>query len=150
MIEGYFDPRRPETPFPRILARVLLSSAGIPVPFSRWFYVEFPIDTGASRTTLHPRDALRGAGIPEVLLRQPEMWPQSSSLRGIGGGAVYFPVPATHAFTQTDGQELTIEGRIEVAQLNAGNSQIPSLLGGDILQHFKVTMDWPSRSVTLE
>jgi hypothetical protein len=45
---------------------------------------------------------------------------------------------------------VTVEGQIEVAQLTTTNRGIPSLLGWDVLQHFKLTLDWPSRTITLE
>ena len=63
---------------------------------------------------------------------------------------MYFPALASYYFVQTDGQILGMPGQIEIARLDTENRQIPSLLGWDVLQHFKLTLDWPGRAITLE
>jgi len=51
---------------------------------------------------------------------------------------------------QADGQWKVVNGEIEIAQLTLTNTRIPSLLGWDILQQFKLWFDWTGRTIGLE
>jgi hypothetical protein len=43
-----------------------------------------------------------------------------------------------------------MEGEIDIAELRPDNQMLPSILGWDVLQYFRLVVDWPSRQVTLE
>ena len=117
----------------------------------QWFAVEFLIDTGASVSSLHPLDAIRLARIPILTLLSPEQWPEQENHGGVGGRATYFPVSAHYAFMHHNGQITQREGeQIRIAQLTPTNTRLPSLLGWDILQHYRLTTDWSMGVVTLE
>ena len=149
MIPGFYDPNLPGWPVPRVRAALFLPSVpGVQNP--QWFGVDFLIDTGASTSCLHPIDSIRGANIPILTLLQDQHWSQQRDHGGIGGSAVYFPVPAVYAFMQADGQWKVVNGEIEIAQLTLTNTRIPSLLGWDILQQFKLWFDWTGRTIGLE
>jgi len=149
LIPGYFDPSSPALPLPRLRVAVLIPSLpGVEVP--TLFAVEFLIDTGASVTCLHPFDAIQQARIPMSTLSSADEWPNRQRHGGITGQAMYFPTPCRYAFLQHDGTFVEREGEIAIAQLTTTNAGVPSLLGWDILQHYKLTADWASRTLTLE
>ena len=81
-IEGHFQGGGKFTPSPYITALVVLSS-GVFAP------VNFLVDTGAFRTTLHPSDAQK-LGIRALPLGDPK----NQESTGIGGNAQYSPPPA--------------------------------------------------------
>ena len=149
MISGFFDPAVTDWPVPRVHVWMSIPElAGATTP--AWFQVNFLIDTGATTTSLNPVDSLGDASLSISLLTRPDLWPQSSVARGIGGDAAYLQTRALYGFTHSNGSRETIRGQIDIAQLTTTNRQIPSLLGWDILQHFKLTLDWPARTITLE
>jgi hypothetical protein len=116
-----------------------------------WAVIDFLIDTGASTTCLHPRDALVSVGIDAVKLAFPHHWPasQHQTTQGIGGTCTNYVVPAQYAFYQDDGQVRTLNGTIAIAQLRLENQALPSLLGWDILQHFRLVTHLGKRHVGL-
>lgn len=76
--------------------------------------------------------------------------PDAVRYGGIGGGAAFLPVPAEYRFEDTVIGQMVIRSSTEIAQLTTVNRAIPSLLGWDVLQHFKLTLDWPNRQIELE
>ena len=112
--------------------------------------VDFLLDTGASTTSLDPRDALTIVQIDPVILADPQYWQSLTVHTGIGGGGItYFTHEAHYGFLRDDGQVQEIRGQISIAQLRPDNRTIPSLLGWDILQHFHVSLDWSKRQIHL-
>ena len=143
MIVGAFDPGY-DTPVPLVRAAVFVS--GIT---SDWVHVFFLLDTGASTTCLHPKDAIFRFGITPVRLALPQHWPAQESRYGVGGGATYYPVQASYAFQHLDDTWQRIDGEIRIAQLRADNQTIDSLLGWDILQQFRIDVDHSEGRVML-
>jgi hypothetical protein len=111
--------------------------------------VDFLVDTGAMITTIHPRDAIVRLGIDPIRLADPGRWPTSETIRGVGGTAVQFRVPAQYGFVHEDDRLQVIAGDVRIAQLRAETETLPSLLGWDILRHFQLITDWSSRLVML-
>lgn len=111
--------------------------------------IDFVIDTGAQFTTVQPSDAYLWAEIPEDQLSDPAMWPTTTHGRGIGGLGAFFPMPASYRFQHESGRIETIVGTIYVAQLTPDNINMPSLMGWDILRHFRVSLNYAAREVRL-
>ena len=87
-----------------------------------------------------PVDFLAGIGVH----------PDAVRYGGIGGGAAFLRVPAEYRFDDTVASQTVLRSSIDIAQLTTVNRAIPSLLGWDVLQHFKLTLDWPNRRIELE
>jgi hypothetical protein len=95
--------------------------------------VEFRIDTGADHTCLHPYDS-RVLMIPFDLLDQE----RAVTGYGVGGGNRFFVESAQLVF---DDAELGYEVRtidLWIAEPNDGNRSLPSLLGLDVLRHWRM------------
>ena len=143
MIPGFFDPTQ-EWPVPYVRA-----SLWLPEIEPRWVSIDFLLDTGAGTTSLHPVDSVVKVGIPAADLIDPAKWDRHEDHGGIGGRALYFVVPAFYAFLQSDGEWKRLQGEIRIAELTIGNSRLPSLLGWDLLQHFRIAADWANRTISL-
>ena len=93
----------------------------------------FLLDTGADRTCLHPRDTNR-AGIPIEELGS------AMQSRGIGGASPFYREPALLSF---DDQALTRIYVVEllIAQPHEGNEGLPSLLGRDVINQWRIEYD---------
>jgi hypothetical protein len=144
VISGFFDPKSTR-PVPRVRVTLFLPGISIdPAP------VDFLVDTGASTTCLHPRDAVKAMGISAARLLHPDQWPQHRSAAGVGGSSLYYVVPARYAFLHEDGRRDVHLGELAIAQLRHDNLTLPSLLGWDLLQHFRIIAEWASRQITLE
>jgi hypothetical protein len=85
-----------------------------------------------------------------VSLAQPQQWPQHVTHHGVGGTSLYFREAAYYLFQHDDSQWLPLAGEIDIAQLRPDNRMLPSILGWDMLQHFRLVVDWPARQITLE
>ena len=97
--------------------------------------VTFLVDTGADSTYLHPRDSM-DAGVPFDLLRG------TSTSRGIGGVASYFPEPAILLFSdEATGQSYGYRIDINVAKPGDVSDRIPSLLGRDVIRRWQMDYD---------
>jgi hypothetical protein len=145
MIRGFFDPS-----YQPPLATILI---GLVLPHRAPTYVpvEFIIDTGASDTCLHPSDALDRLRFSDPeLAGLPRIARANRVLAGITGTAVYFAVPARYILAQDDGTPRVIDGEIQIAQPTSGNRLLPSVLGWDLLQHFRITLDRRTGEVLLQ
>ena len=92
--------------------------------------VEFLVDTGASRTCLHPRDA-RALGIGLSGLSY------TRDSQGIGGRASYSPHNAYILFFPND-KPVTQQEKLEllIAEPTDVNLGLPSLLGRDVINRW--------------
>src|SRR5687768_3730524 len=112
---------------------------------SDWDIVPFLLDTGADDTSLHPTDAIFRVRIPIDALSKPDLWPNKKSYGGIGGHNTYYLVPAEYAFQHDDGQWQRFSDQLSIARPTFENQWLESLLGWNLLQHFKITADWGNR-----
>jgi hypothetical protein len=111
---------------------------------SQGFWVTFLVDTGASGTAIHgaPAWSLQSRLRPETL----------EAASGVGGSNYYFGERATLVFTDKDGTPVSRTfNRIDIQLITAhdiaanhGIPQLPSLLGRDILNRWKLTYDCPN------
>ncbi|HXU25387.1 MAG TPA: hypothetical protein VN697_15300, partial [Tepidiformaceae bacterium] len=134
--------------FPLPLIRIAVWLEGIT---SEWVLVPFVVDTGATHTCVHPLDATRLLGMSAASL-DAATWPRVEASSGIGGGANYLTTSALYAVMHDDHPTTPpeiITGSIEIGELTAESQTLPSLLGWDVLQHFRVTAEWRGQ-VTLE
>ena len=117
--------------------------------------IEFLLDTGASGTVIHPRDAI--VLWDEYLAHDFERDETRREARGVGGAAERIVRNARIAFVTADGERDEIQLAISVARLVApnaalgqpGNLNLPSLLGRDVLNYYRVEVDGPALSVML-
>ncbi len=129
---------------------VVRVSVDLPGITSGFVALDFLLDTGATDTCLHPQDAIIRIGIDPAALATPRSWSQSASSHGVGGVAGYYIQSAVYALRHDDGAWQQLDGEIWIAQPTATNAVLPSLLGWNVLQHFKITADWSSQRVVLE
>ena len=101
-------------------------------------YVTFLVDTGASSTCIHSRDAGR-VGIPFHRLFDSEV------SRGIGGGATYFREVAVVSFVD-GGMERLYAVDLLIGERGAAMDELPSLLGRDLINRWRMDYD-PVNSV---
>ena len=122
---------------------------GIPQQGALEFEASFVIDTGASDSCLHPRDAIGVGRVATATLRDPLQWFARRDHAGIGGSGTYYIVICTYFFQQEDGTGLRIEGSIDIARPLISNLTMPSVLGWDVLQYFALRLDWSQRLIEL-
>jgi len=97
------------------------------------------IDTGADVTVLMPRDSIR-------LRIDFDTLTNSTESQGIGGIARAYQETAAISFYDRHYIYSYITS-IEMAAPLAHNSHIPSLLGRDILQHWRLIVDRPENEI---
>ena len=131
MIEGWFDARGR----PYVAALVILPRLQIPPR-----QMEFLVDTGADETSLHPKD---GNGIPYHDLRHADY------SDGVGGPATYYSEQAIIVFEDSSGAHVYFQP-IGIAEPTDYNLSIPSLLGQDILRHWRIIHDRPANQLSFE
>ncbi len=131
MIEGWFD----RNGHPYVTAVLVLPRLDF-----RRLRLEFLVDTGASQTVLHPRDC---AGLPYDRLTA------AGQSGGVGGLATYYSESAYIAFRDDARTHIYIQN-VGIAEPGDHNETIPSLLGQDIMQHWRVLHDRPANSLTID
>ena len=95
--------------------------------------IAFLLDTGSDRTSLHPLDA-RSINVPSDWLSG------AIETRGVGGTSPYFREYAQMAFD--DGDRVQVYGiDIRIAQPNENNAGLPSLLGRDVFNRWRIVYD---------
>jgi hypothetical protein len=129
------------------MMQVLIFVPGIT---QQWAPVRFLLDTGAGTSCVHPRDATTRLRIDPVALRTPSLWARKLQSQGVGGSATDFVVTAHYALLRDDGGWDTYQDDLAIARSTRANQTLPSLLGWDILQHYRVVVDWHASSVRLE
>ncbi|MGI8549827.1 MAG: hypothetical protein ACR2PL_03360 [Dehalococcoidia bacterium] len=112
--------------------------------------IDFLLDTGAAVTCLHPLDARSRIEVERSQLQGLQPWGRLIDVVGIGGSVSYYVTRATYTFRQEDGHQRSIDGQIQIAQVRREVQTLPSLLGWDVLQHFRIVADWAAREVTLD
>ncbi len=142
MIPCFFDPTT-TWPVPRVRAAVYVPG------FSKdWGFVDFLVDTGAASTVLHPVDAI-SVGFDATTLADAALWSNKRDVYGVGGTSVNYVLVAAYAFRHDNGQWEKFAAEISVAQLTIATQALPSLMGWDILQKYRLEADWASRHVGL-
>jgi len=144
LISGFFDPSYHQ-PLPIVGVSIFL-----PGITSDWVGVNFVLDTGADGTSLFPQDALFVMGIDRAALDNASGWPTVEPMNGVAGSGECYPWPARYAFLHDDGQWQIIDGRIDIVRPSPDTMPVESLLGWNVLQHFRMTIDWSQRHIGLE
>lgn len=145
MIAGFFDPSYPQ-PLPMVRVALFL-----PKITTQWVGVDFVLDTGADATMLFPSDAIFTVGIDRAALDDPKQWPPVKSMGGVAGSGECYPWQARYTFQHEGGHwHAPIDGQIEIVRPTVDTMPVESLLGWDVLQHFRITVDWPQRQISLE
>lgn len=103
-------------------------------------HLELLVDTGADATSLHLMDCI---GIPYEELRD------LSETGGVGGVAGYYSEDAFVVFGDGEGTHI-YSMRVDIAVPTRDNMTLPSLLGQDILRHWRVIHDRPANSLSID
>jgi hypothetical protein len=129
------------------MVRAFLHLPGITQTFVS---IDFLVDTGSTDTYLHPQDATLQMRIAEATLADPRQWPNREPTGGIGGSVACYVQPAIYLFHHDDGQVQRITHEIHIVPPTLTNATFPSLLGMDILRHFRLSMDFVGQRLVLE
>ncbi len=112
------------------------------------------VDTGSHMTALHVRDVPRLGERGYRLIRRLN---NSLNSSGVGGSAIYFVVPAQIVFEHEDGAleqhdfDLWVSKRARKGSRKLANQlKIPSVLGRDVLYHFRMVMDYSNNQLFLD
>lgn len=122
----------------------------LPALTGQFAVVDFLVDTGATLTCLHPKDAIFLLGLDPAALADPTRWSDRVPTAGIGGSVEYYRVSARYLFIHEEIAPQQIDAPIHIAQLRAENQQLPSLLGRDLLAHFNMAFTIAGDSITLQ
>lgn len=144
MITGFFEPSRGPHPYVLGAVRVPLLTR------EQWVAIPFLIDTGAAQSCIHPLDSVRALGVSPARLTDTSGGPRVVPGGGVGGSASYFECPAQFGFVRTDGEIEVVTDVVWIGQLTTSNQALPSLLGWNVLQHFRMQLDAKAQIVTLE
>lgn len=135
---------RPMEPAPAVQAYCYL------VRLEIGFWITFMVDTGAAGTCLHGAPAWR----IQRHMRLTTLLPAS----GVGGSCNYYGERATLIFVDTNRNPIARTlNRIDIQVItprdvvaNRGIPRVPSLLGRDILNKWKLNYDYPNGVMCLE
>ena len=105
--------------------------------------IVFQVDTGADVTCLHPRDGVR-LGIPFDRLDDNRV----SNSSGVGGTSQYFRESSFLVFSTIQGGLEVRPVELHIAKPNGVNEGLPSLLGVDVINHWR--MDYDPRNNRLQ
>lgn len=84
------------------------------------------------------------------MLANPAASPTQETTNGIGGSVRCSVQPAVYVFHHDDGRNQRIIDDIRIVPPTTGNATLPSLLGMDILRHFRLSVDYVGLRVVLE
>lgn len=136
MIKGFIDGR-----LPRIAAVVAIPAlGGTPVR------VRFLLDTGAATSLISPVDS-RAMGLNPIQLVDD---PRAEFAGGIGGTIRYVAVVALLDFVEDTARLNPYRTPIGIAESTAASEVLPSILGMDFIQHFRLTVSVREDRVELE
>ena len=108
----------------------------------------FLIDTGATRTTLNPRAANRVfPGYAKLDWRRD---PRLSGVRGIGGTSRIIRQAGSIRFEDDRGVPSYWDGPVDLIEPTADGWALPSLLGRDVLDNFRLTVSKRESLISLE
>ncbi len=132
--EGYFGVQ------PYVRAVVELPRLGLRHP------VDFLVDTGAVRTTLHPLSMTRlGISLEDYAPTQ------RSDMTGVGGGASYGEEEAILHFRNAEIRAVVLVGPLLREQFDFSlSSRLPSLLGMDILSRTRLSVDYLANELRVD
>jgi hypothetical protein len=104
--------------------------------------IPFLVDTGCDRTTLMPVDSVR-LGVPFDQLTNEKV------SYGFGGASAVYLMPAALVIAD---KKVAYGYRfgLDIAKPHVNLEGMPSLLGRDILQYWKLTLDFPERKFSFE
>lgn len=149
---GHFRGERPDGTTSFVAAPYVRASVG-PNPYSE--PTLFLIDTGADITSLGPSDAFEAYG-DEYLDIDFETHPGRTEMSGVGKGPVAAVMEWMYlTLFDSAGAYLTIQAPILIFEPSPrypgrhGNWRMPSLLGRDVLQHFRLLVDYDLQLVEL-
>lgn len=146
MISGYFGSGE-RLSMPLVFAGLRIRAGGLGELVGG---VAFVLDTGSTTSCLHPVDAITALDIPLADLERPAAWPRTEVHQGIGGDAIYYTVPAEYVFRRDGGGLfLVIPGVVRIAQPTPHNRDLPSLLGWDVLERFRLVIERAAGRVEL-
>ena len=140
MIQGFFVPA--VLPQPLVLVAVRIDAFGPDIAA-----VPFVIDTGAAHTCITAQDSLHAFGQNPADLDS-AAWPDAVELAGVGGSLRAKVSPASFWFRNTDGSVEMLSTNIRIGDMRSG--ALPSLLGWDLLKSFRLVVDGPAQTATLE
>ncbi len=104
----------------------------------------FLIDTGSTRTLLQPRDTLQTGIEPRALFPDP----RTVAVPGFGGSIGLLTTVANVRFDDRSDRPLTVP--IGIVEPTAAAWNLPSVLGMDFLQHFRLLISVTEQLVELE
>ena len=110
--------------------------------------VLFLIDTGAARTTLSPRDAKRV--FPGYAYLDWTRDPRLKAVSGVGGICRVIVRLGAIRFIDNRLGPLDWDGLIELIEPTADSRALPSLLGRDVLDNFRLTVSKRESLISLE
>lgn len=122
MIRGSFDRGRPQVECRLVIPRLRVNHR-----------LMLLVDTGSIATCLHPADAIR-AGIPFEQLEN------EIGYAGVGGSATYFREIANLLF-EDDSRLRIYRLNLLIAAPTENNRELPSLLGRDVLNRWRLEYD---------
>lgn len=110
--------------------------------------VPFLIDTGSPTSIIHANDARMRLKLP-IRELEPAGWLPEDTVRrrGVAGVALSRLMDAALDFAHEDGETETIAETIELGGI--GSEGLPSLLGWDVLRHFRLDLNASRGSVAL-
>ena len=128
-------------PSPLVTAFVEIPDLGVSAS------VEFLVDTGATRTALHPGDVLK-LGI-DIVTYAAGAYPRT--IAGIGGQASYGVEDAILHFKNSKANLRALIGPLEQSQFDfALKKHVPSLLGRDFLNQGRLIVDYEKNELSFE
>jgi len=110
--------------------------------------VPFLIDTGSATSIVHAKDARTRLNLAMSEL-EPAAWLPEETVRrqGVAGVPLSRLMDGAFAFVHEDGATETIAETIELGE--TGSEGLPSLLGWDVLRHFRLDLNASRGSVAL-
>ena len=110
--------------------------------------VPFLIDTGSATSIVHAKDAITRLNLARAAM-EPAAWAPEETVRrlGVAGVARSRMIEATFEFTHEDGSPQALAETIELGAVDS--QQLPSLMGWDLLRHFRIELDRGTGTVTL-